>query len=252
MEDLFWVFERMPRQGIGSRATTLQALSRLGIVPGTREAPLHALDLGAGSGEASLTLASRMGAEVVAVELHERFLAALRERAAQAGVDHLIEAWPGDMATPPERPGGYDLIIAEGSAYLLGFEEALRRWKPLLRPGGALVISELVRVADPLSPPMAAFWGAHYPDLATADVRRAQCEAAGYERVDDFQIPESDWEAFYEAMESVLVEARRRRGESAVLQALQREADLYRAHAGEVGYQVYCLRRPVSVSSQGA
>ncbi|NJN64772.1 MAG: hypothetical protein HC882_07760 [Acidobacteria bacterium] len=49
-----------------------------------------------------------------------------------------------DMGDVGSLGTGFDVIWAEGSAYSIGFETALRRWRPLLRPGGCLVVTELV------------------------------------------------------------------------------------------------------------
>ena len=47
-----------------------------------------------------------------------------------------------------EETGGHvtavDLIWAEGSAYIMGFEQAYRSWRRLLRRGGYLAATELV------------------------------------------------------------------------------------------------------------
>ena len=48
------------------------------------------------------------------------------------------------MSDPAALGSGYDLVWAEGSAYSIGFENALALWRTLLRPGGCLVVTELV------------------------------------------------------------------------------------------------------------
>jgi SAM-dependent methyltransferase len=42
----------------------------------------------------------------------------------------------------------WDMIWAEGSAYIIGVERAMRDWRRLLRPGGVLVFSEMVWRTD--------------------------------------------------------------------------------------------------------
>jgi hypothetical protein len=49
------------------------------------------------------------------------------------------------MAAPPAPDTPFDTIRAEGSAHIIGIARALALWRPRLRPGGALVLSNMVR-----------------------------------------------------------------------------------------------------------
>ncbi|MGE5484827.1 MAG: hypothetical protein ACM3X4_07420 [Ignavibacteriales bacterium] len=44
------------------------------------------------------------------------------------------------LSFPPES---FDLIWSEGAIYIMGFGNGLTAWKPLLRRGGYVVVSEL-------------------------------------------------------------------------------------------------------------
>ena len=48
----------------------------------------------------------------------------------------------GDMRQLDFEPASFDLIWCEGAAYIMGVEAALRAWRPLLKPGGRLALSE--------------------------------------------------------------------------------------------------------------
>ena len=123
------------------------------------------LDLGCGPGAASAALLGALPeAEVTGVDLHAPFVAAARARAAAAGTGARFRGVVGDMLTPPAAPESVDLIWSEGAAYAVGLDAALRAWRPLLRAGGRLALSEIVwTTADP-HPAAAAFWA--------ADIRR--------------------------------------------------------------------------------
>lgn len=137
-EAFFRLFKGLPRQGPGSDACTREALRRLPELP----AAPRVLDLGCGSGRSALVLAEVLRTKVIAVDNHQPFLDQLRTAAQERGLADLIEIRCADMAAPGVPAGGIDLLWSEGAIYLLGFEEGLRLWRPLLAPGGCLAASE--------------------------------------------------------------------------------------------------------------
>jgi SAM-dependent methyltransferase len=159
---LFELFENTPRQGPGSVETIRRALRSL-------PDPLRVervLDLGCGTGGSTLVLAEDTGAHVTASDIHPPFLATLRARAEERGLAGRITTVAADMADAASLGTGFDLVWAEGSAYSIGVENALRLWRPLLRPGGCLVLTEMVWfVAEP-SERARAFFASEYPDTA--------------------------------------------------------------------------------------
>lgn len=43
----------------------------------------------------------------------------------------------------PFSANTFDIIWSEGAIFIIGFEQGLREWKPFLKLGGYLVLSEL-------------------------------------------------------------------------------------------------------------
>ena len=71
-------------------------------------------------------------------------------------------------------------VVVEGAVYLLGFEQGLRFWRPLLAPGGCLVVSECSWLcADPLAE-ATAFFPAGYPGMAGIAQNLERARAAGF------------------------------------------------------------------------
>ena len=171
LELLFELFENTPRQGPGSVETTRRALR---LLPGSLQAE-RVLDLGCGTGGSTIVLAQHTGARVTAVDIHPPFLARLRARAEECGLADRITTVAADMANAASLGVGFDLIWAEGSAYSIGFENALRRWRPLLRAGGCLVVTELVWFVTEPSARARAF----FADVTTYAARSACRPATG-------------------------------------------------------------------------
>ncbi len=239
MQAFYLVFERMRRQGPGSAATTLRVLDRI-----RRSAvPTRILDLGCGTGESSLLLAERTGAAVTAIDNHEQFLVRLRQMAEARGLKN-IEARCADMATLAYPPSSFDLLWAEGSAYIIGFRQALEIWKPLLAPRGHLFLTDAVWLTPTPSPACQQFWQREYPDMATLAERERQATELGYEVIDSFTLPREDWEAFYGDMEEQIRQASEQIGDHPALDDLRREIGFYREFGDEYSYGCLILRQP--------
>ncbi|MFE1350019.1 class I SAM-dependent methyltransferase, partial [Streptomyces sp. NPDC058757] len=134
----FALHHGLPRQGPGSDDTTRRLLALAGRLP----ARPRVLDLGCGPGRSALLLAAEAGAEVTAVDTHEPFLDELRAAAAARGLGDAVRAVRGDMGALPFPDGSFDLVWAESSVFVIGFDRALAEWRRLLAPGGTLVLTE--------------------------------------------------------------------------------------------------------------
>jgi SAM-dependent methyltransferase len=235
---LFELFEGTPRQGPGSVATTRRALRSL---PDSLRIE-RVLDLGCGTGGSTIVLAEDTAAHVTAVDVHPPFLATLRARAEDRGLADRITTVAADMADAASLGAGFDLIWAEGSAYSIGFENALRRWLPLLRPAGCLVVTELVWfVAEP-SARARAFFAGEYPDMRDEATRVEQARRAGYELLGSFRLPADDWRAYYAGLEAPLRDMIARRGDRELYAAIRAERAIFEACGGEYGYSCFLLR----------
>lgn len=191
------LFDALPRQAPGSTAETLAALA---AVPGLPAAP-RIVDFGCGRGASALPLAEVTGGLVVGCDRHRPALALLRAAAIASGLGDRIDVVCADMAQPPFAPGTFDLIWSEGAVYAVGFAEGLAAWRPLLRPGGALVVSELVWLTDRPDAATRAFFSTEYPDMADLDTRRGQLVAAGYRLLADFLLSATGWQDYYAGLE---------------------------------------------------
>jgi serine/threonine-protein kinase HipA len=240
-DPLFLLHDGLPREGPGSDACTAEALHRLPPLP----ADPVVLDLGCGPGRSALVLAETLRAKVIAVDLHAPYLDRLARAAAERGLSHLIEPRLADMAAPGVGPGSVDLIWSEGSAYALGFAEALRLWRPLLKPGGLTAVSECSWLVDDPADEPRAFWASAYPAMGTVAENRRRAGAAGLEVLETFVLPASAWwDEYYSPLLDRIAALRPSAdaGLAAILDEAGREIDLFRRHGGDFGYVFYLLR----------
>ncbi|MFJ6572785.1 bifunctional class I SAM-dependent methyltransferase/N-acetyltransferase [Streptomyces sp. NPDC091292] len=250
MEAFFALHRGLPRQGPGSGATTRHLLS---AVSATRPLPARprVLDLGCGPGSSALVIAAETGMEVTAVDLHEPFLDELRAAAKARSLTDRIHPLRADMGDLPFPDGSFDLVWAESSAYSIGFDTALRKWRRLLAPGGALVLTECEWTTDTPGPEARAFWDPQYP-LRTSDENIRAATAAGYHVVDVFPQPESDWDEYYGPLSARVAAADPGApGMAEALAATREELAMRRDHGEEYGYTGYVLRPADTAAGSG-
>ena len=232
---VFWALHTdLPREGVGSDATTRALLELARPLPGDR-----ALDVACGPGRSALVLADS-GFRVTAVDTHEPFLDRLR---AAAG-ERAITVEHASMAELPYAASAFDLVWCEGAAYLMGVDAALAAWRRLLAPGGALVVTEVGWTTPSPSAAAREFW-AGYPAMRDEAGTVAAAQAAGYEVVATRLLPETDWwDEYYVPLEARIDGWPDPDPETAAALAPNRaEVELRRRHPGDYGYVGYVLRR---------
>ncbi|MFC9594307.1 GNAT family N-acetyltransferase [Streptomyces sp. NPDC056944] len=237
-DSFFALHHGLPRQGPGSDTTTRRLLALAGTLP----ARPRVLDLGCGPGRSALLLAAEAGAEVIAVDTHEPFLAELRETAAARGLDGSVRTLNADMGALPFPDGSFDLVWAESSVFVLGFDRALTEWRRLLAPGGTLVLTECVWTTEEPGPAARAFWEDHYT-LRTVAGNAEAAVAAGYHVLGTLPQPDGDWDEYYVPLAAhadaadITVP-----GMAEAVAGARAEIALRREHGADYGYAGFVLR----------
>ena len=238
LQEFFSIFHEMPRQGPGSRETTLAALDMIrSQLPNTP----RILEIGCGSGGSTLDLACFCQGHVIALDNDEHSLERLIENAQDKGVHRCITTCFGNMTDLHFDRGAFDLIWSEGSAYIMGFQRAINYWRPFLCRNGLLVVSELVWTVD--TPPVEAqeYWQQEYPGMRSLNETLNQVYAAGYHMLTHFLLDENDWEAnYYTPMEKIIQSRRCKHPDcdsvKEVCDQLQTEIDVYRKYGYAFDY----------------
>ena len=182
---LFEIMQDLPRQGPGDFESTKKAFEQVVGLPENS----NILDVGCGVGMQTLDLARLTTGQITAVDFYAPFLTQLQQNAATQGVQGRINTVQGDMKALDFPAQSFDLIWSEGAVYQMGFEKALDEWKPLLRPLGSIVLSEIAWFKP--NPPQALqdFWAVECPGMKYYEDYVAIIEAAKYELVDSFKLP---------------------------------------------------------------
>ncbi len=236
MADFMTVYQPLDRWGPGTETDSLRALELLPITP------TQAADIGCGKGLSSILLAQHANCQVTAVDNEPNALGQLAQRVQQLGLAERVTTQCASMTALPFLPESFDLIWSEGAAYVMGVENALSQWQPLLRDQGCLVLSDLVWLTDRPSQSAQDFWQQEYPDMQSVKTRLSQMEASGYAVVEHFTLSEQAWRNYYLPLKARLAELQPSLPESAALQDLAHEIALYEQHLGEFGYEMFVLQ----------
>ncbi len=246
-EAIFYeAFDGLERLAPGSEASTLKAL---GLVRSRME-PKRILDIGCGAGAQTMTLARNTRAELVAIDSHAPYLRTLEARAGKAGFSDRVCGVEASMLALGDKfsAASFDLLWAEGSIYVIGFDRGLALWRGLLREGGMLACTELSWLTASPSEAARGFWGEGYPSMRGVQANIDAAKAAGFECIAHFPLPENDWiDAYYGPLGARVSELRvKYAGDataSGVLDMIQAEIDLYQKAGHDYGYVFYVLRR---------
>jgi len=244
-EIFFEVYEALPRQGPGNYACAEKALGLCRRLP-----PSPAiLDLGCGVGGQTLHLAELTAGQIVAVDSHAPSIARLKETLNERGLSRRVQALVGDMASPEQPPESFDLIWSEGALYNIGIEQALKIYRPLLRPGGYLAFTDAVwRRENPPREVQASF-DLDYPEMGLLDDVLTAIKQCGFDPVGHFTLPdEAWWEDFYTPMKHRIEMLRGKYTEDAealaVLDQIAQEPAMHHRYSDYYAYEFFIARRP--------
>ena len=233
------------RQGPGSTQTTKRALA---FVHFPKDQLLEVADLGCGTGGQTITLAEELQANITAIDLFPAFLEDLQKRAEEKNLEHKIHPLTKSKDDLDFTPNSLDLIWSEGAIYNLGFTEGIKQWKPYLKKGGYLAVSEITWLTQRRPQEISQFWEKHYPQIDTAGNKIRILEEQGFSLSGYFYLPQEDWLGhYYTPLENRFQAFLERHNHTALAQQIvqenQAEINLYRKYKDYYSYGFYVARK---------
>ncbi len=245
MEELFFkIFDSLPRQGPGDKKSTKKAFDKLGGLP---KQPAI-LDVGCGSGAQTLDLARLGDVIITALDSHAPYLDAILAKAKEANIEDRVKCVVGDMSLMNFPEKTFDVIWSEGSAYIIGFEKALKSWKKFLKDKGYLVISDMVCFKKKIPQEVKDFFMKECPETRYFADNNPIIQSAGYELLDYFELPSQSWFSNYynpaeEKLKALRLDYKSDPEALSLLDSFQSEIDLYRKYNEYYGYGFYIMRK---------
>jgi len=241
------IYGVLPRAGPGANVFTRKAFQMMRDVPSSPKM----LDVGCGPGMQTIELLRLSAGTVVGLDLLPQMLVRLRATAEIAGVSDRLLTVEGDMHEMAFSASSFDIIWSEGAIYLLGFEAGLRPFKRLVKPGGYVVVSDVVWLKP--NPPLEVieFWE-DYPDITSVEEKLGIVKRVGLEVAGHFILPSTAWtEYYYDPMEIRIAEkAKEWKGDSAgeaVLKEARHEIEIFRKYSEFYSYAFFVMRKTQSV-----
>lgn len=233
------------RQGPGGDEETEKALSLARI---DRAAPLKIADIGCGTGASTLLLARLLNARITAVDFLQDFLQVLESRAESQGLSEKITPLCCSMDKLPFVNGEFDVIWSEGAIYNIGFEKGVTDWYRYLKPGGMLIVSEITWITASRPSELQKYWEGEYPEIDMPSSKIGVLENSGYSPIGYFVLPEHCWlDNYYRPMqarfEDFLERNRNSEEARAIVEAENREIELYEKCKAHYSYGVYIARK---------
>lgn len=185
------------------------------------------LDVGCGSGVPTIVLAKLSKGEVVGLDIDRPLLDELNRKILREGLSDRVETKKCSMLEMDFPDESFDIIWAEGSISMIGFERGLKEWRRLLKPGGFLVVhTETGKILDKLK----------------------KIPSFGYKLLNQFSLPEdAHWTEYYKPLEIRIQELRvKHKNNPEILKVLrnhQNEIDMVKKNPKEFSSAFYIMQK---------
>ena len=102
----------------------------------------HILDVGCGSGVPTIELAKISDGHVIGIDIDETSLNLLQRKIKETGLNNQVSVIKDSILTMDFPEESFDIIWSEGSIFVIGFENGIKKWRRFLKPNGFLVIHD--------------------------------------------------------------------------------------------------------------
>ncbi|MBR1369553.1 hypothetical protein RJ53_08660 [Methanocalculus chunghsingensis] len=235
MDYIFTFFEELTMLGPGDDRVTREIIDSLEIP----ESPVI-LDIGSGKGRQTRVLAAaKPDSRIIAADIH---LPYLRELVAMREVSPVC----GSMDSLPCKKSSVDLIWSEGAIYTMGFSAGLTAWRPLLKEGGHLVVSEICWHRSDPPEELRRFWEEDCPGIGSDDDRIRDAEDAGYSVIATPRLSRKAWEEYYTPVIGQIEIWKKiydTPGIMDFLSEMEKEIRIFREYGSYYGYTFFILKK---------
>ena len=245
MKYFYEVFENIPRQGPGANKYTKKAYDMIkGYLP---EHP-KIIDIGSGKGAPSFKLAEICNGHVTCYDNHQPFVDYINKKAADEYIEDIIEAKLGDMNNLDLPEGRFDVLWAEGSLYIIGFEKGLLELQKYVKDMGYMVVSEAVWIKENPPEELMNFWNEEYQAIDTIENKMAVIEKCNLRIIAHFTLPEDGWTLnYYDLIDKKLTELKEiNQSNKEALDSyalISHEFEIYKKYKEYYSYEYFILKK---------
>ena len=102
----------------------------------------HILDIGCGTGVPTIELAKLSDGHVIGIDINLTSLDLLQRKLKKRGLNDRVSVIRDSILIMVFPEESFDIIWTEGSIFVLGFEDGIKKWRRFLKPDGFLVIHD--------------------------------------------------------------------------------------------------------------
>ena len=189
---LLEIHKDMPRQGSGRDKYTQKAFE---MIPKIDHPKI--LDIGCGPGMQTIKLAKLSDGKIIGIDIFEQYLDQFQELIEKENLQDRVKAENQSMFDMNYPVESFDIIWAEGSIFIIGFEKGLLDWKKFINANGFLAVHEMTWLKDDPPEEIKNYWQNVYPAITTIEENLKIIEKCGYKLLGYFALPEDAWWDFY-------------------------------------------------------
>jgi len=242
--DIFFeIHQGLPREGPGRNKYTRKAFQML---PEMDEP--YILDIGCGPGGQTLELARLSKGQVIGLDNHQPYLDRLQRKIDEGGLSDRVKVVNCSMFEMKFPNVSFDIIWAEGSIYIIGFERGLKEWRQLLKHKGFMVVHEMCWLRSYPPQEIYEYWKKLYPGIRTVPENLERIPGCGYNLIGYFLLPEDAWLIeYYGPLEERIQMLRKKHSHDpqalSVLDSEQKEIDMYKKYYEWYGSVFFVMQK---------
>ena len=242
-ELLLEIHKDMPRQGAGRDKYTQKAFEMIPTINQPR-----ILDIGCGPGMQTIKLAKLSGGQVIGIDIVEQFLVQLRQLIEKENLQDRVKAVNQSMTDIKYPEESFDIIWAEGSIFIMGFEKGITEWKKYIKPNGFLAVHEMAWIKDDPPKEISDYWEVVYSQIATIDDNLQVIKKCGYKILGYFPLPEDAWwDLYYTPLEKRLKNLRIKFKDNPkglkMVEDAELEIEMFRKYSAWYGSVFYVMQK---------
>jgi len=206
------------------------------------------LDVGCGSGVPTMELARLSNGQIIGLDINQPLLDRFTRKVEKAGLSDRIKTLNCSMFDMDFPDGSFDIIWAEGSIWIIGFERGLKGWRRFLKPNGFLVVHEMTWLRPDPPQEIYDYWKGYYPGMKTVPGYLEQISSCGYDLIEDFTLPEDAWWIeYYGPLEKRIKELRTKYIDNPKalvgIDKERQEIDTFKKHYGWYGSAFFVMKK---------
>ena len=242
--DIFFdIHKDLPRQGCGRDKYTEKAFKMIPFIKNPK-----ILDIGCGPGLQTIHLSKVSSGKIIGIDNHQPYLDQLDKLVKKEKLTKKISTINKSMFNMDFPNNYFDIIWAEGSIFIIGFEKGLKEWKQFIKPKGFLAVHEMTWLKHNPPKKIRDYWDEVYPDINTIEYNLDIIKKCGYNIIGFFPLPEDAWWDFYydpleKRLEKMRIKYKNNENAQQMIKLEQEEIDLYRKNYSWYGSVFFIMQK---------